>query len=94
MSQQVPGGPVGSWGPSRFLGPQQVPGGPVGSGGPAGTHYLQEADVLAQGAHAATEGDEEHQHSHHHQQHGRVHGQADHGRLWGEERSRRTEKSG
>lgn len=37
------------------------------------TYCLQEADVFPQGAHAATEGEEEHEDPHHHQHHSRVH---------------------
>lgn len=46
------------------------------------THRLEEADVFSQRAHAATEGDDEHENPHDQQDNSRVHWQTGQSRLW------------
>lgn len=48
------------------------------------TYCLQKADVFSQGAHTATEGDDEHEDPHDHQHHRRVHWQTCQSCLWEE----------
>lgn len=51
--------------------------------GPLTTHCLQKADVLTEGSNAATEGEQEHEDSHHEQKDGWVHCQVSQGCFWG-----------
>lgn len=58
------------------------------------TYCLQEADVFSQGAHAATEGDEEHEDPNDQQQYSGVHCETRMSRRWGNRRQFKKAKQG